>query len=50
MAKKYTPQCACGAIKFEFNTDPTFYRELPLQRLQASVRRRDGDLLRRAGG
>src|SRR5262245_54786032 len=24
MAKKYTAQCACGAIKFEFNTDPTF--------------------------
>jgi len=24
MAKKYTGQCACGAVKFEFNTDPTF--------------------------
>ena len=24
MAKKYTAQCACGAVKFEFNTDPTF--------------------------
>ena len=24
MAKKHTAQCACGAIKFEFNTDPTF--------------------------
>jgi hypothetical protein len=24
MAKKYTAQCACGAIKFEFNTDPSF--------------------------
>jgi hypothetical protein len=24
MAKKYTAQGACGAIKFEFNTDPTF--------------------------
>ena len=24
MAKKHTPQCACGAVKFEFNTDPTF--------------------------
>jgi hypothetical protein len=24
MAKKYTVQCACGAIKFEFDKDPTF--------------------------
>jgi hypothetical protein len=24
MAKKHTAQCACGAIKFEFDTDPTF--------------------------
>ena len=24
MAKKYTAQCACGAVKFEFNSDPTF--------------------------
>jgi hypothetical protein len=24
MAKKYTARCACGAIKFEFNTDPSF--------------------------
>src|SRR6516165_805900 len=24
MAKKHTAQCACGAVKFEFNTDPTF--------------------------
>ena len=24
MAKKHTAQCACGAIKFAFNTDPTF--------------------------
>jgi hypothetical protein len=24
MAKKHTAQCACGAIKFEFNTEPTF--------------------------
>ena len=24
MAKKHTAQCACGAIKFEVNTDPTF--------------------------
>ena len=24
MPKKYTAQCACGAVKFEFNTDPTF--------------------------
>jgi hypothetical protein len=24
MAKKHTAQCARGAIKFEFNTDPTF--------------------------
>ena len=24
MAKKYTAQCACGALKFEFNIDPTF--------------------------
>jgi len=24
MTKKYTAQCACGAIKFAFNTDPTF--------------------------
>ena len=24
MAKKYTAQCACGTVKFEFNTDPEF--------------------------
>src|SRR5262245_17817960 len=24
MARKHTAQCACGAVKFEFNTDPTF--------------------------
>ena len=24
MTKKYTAQCACGAVKFEFNTDPAF--------------------------
>ncbi len=24
MAKKYTAQCACGAVKFEFDTDPDF--------------------------
>ena len=24
MAKKHTAQCACGDIKFEFNTDPGF--------------------------
>src|SRR6476660_2688631 len=24
MAKKHTAQCACGAIRFEFDTDPTF--------------------------
>ena len=24
MAKKYTARCACGAVKFEFDTDPTF--------------------------
>ena len=24
MTKKYTAQCACGAIRFEFDTDPTF--------------------------
>ena len=24
MAKRHTAQCACGAVKFEFNTDPTF--------------------------
>jgi hypothetical protein len=24
MAKKHTGQCACGSIKFEFDTDPTF--------------------------
>ena len=24
MAKKHTAQCACGAVKFEFNTGPTF--------------------------
>jgi hypothetical protein len=24
MPAKYTAQCACGAIKFEFNTDPAF--------------------------
>jgi hypothetical protein len=24
MTKKYTGQCACGAVKFEFDTDPSF--------------------------
>ena len=24
MAKKHTAQRACGAVKFEFDTDPTF--------------------------
>src|SRR5215468_10936234 len=24
MTPKYTAQCACGAVKFEFNVDPTF--------------------------
>ena len=24
MAKKYTGQCACRAVRFEFNTDPDF--------------------------
>ena len=24
MAKKYTGQCACGAVKFAFDSDPTF--------------------------
>jgi hypothetical protein len=24
MAKKHTAQCACGAVKFEFDTDPAF--------------------------
>ena len=24
MTKKYTAQCACGSVKFEFNTDPAF--------------------------
>ena len=24
MTKKYTGRCACGAIKFAFDTDPTF--------------------------
>ncbi|APR38704.1 GFA family protein [Paraburkholderia sp. SOS3] len=24
MAKKYTARCACGAIRFEFDSDPTF--------------------------
>src|SRR5262249_19467366 len=24
MTKKYTARCACGAVKFEFNNDPTF--------------------------
>src|SRR6478609_9476642 len=24
MAKKYTAQCACGTVKFEFNNDPEF--------------------------
>jgi len=24
MAKKHTGQCACGSIKFEFDTNPTF--------------------------
>ena len=24
MPKKYTAQCACGAVKFAFNIDPTF--------------------------
>jgi hypothetical protein len=29
MSKKYTAQCACGAVKFEFNTDPTFIATRP---------------------
>jgi hypothetical protein len=24
MTKKHTGRCACGTVKFEFNTDPTF--------------------------
>ena len=24
MAKKHAAQCAYGAVRFEFNTDPTF--------------------------
>jgi hypothetical protein len=24
MAKKHTAQCACGTVKFEFDTDPSF--------------------------
>lgn len=24
MPRKYTAQCACGACKFEFDTDPAF--------------------------
>jgi hypothetical protein len=24
MANKHTARCECGAVKFEFNTDPTF--------------------------
>ena len=24
MTKKYTAQCACGSVKFEFNADPAF--------------------------
>ena len=24
MTKKYTAQCECGSVKFEFNTDPAF--------------------------
>ena len=24
MAKKHTARCACGAVKFEFDTNPTF--------------------------
>jgi hypothetical protein len=24
MAKKHTGRCACGAVRFEFDTDPTF--------------------------
>jgi hypothetical protein len=24
MTKKYTGQCACGSVRFEFDTDPTF--------------------------
>ena len=24
MPKKHTGRCACGAVKFEFDTDPTF--------------------------
>lgn len=24
MPKKYTAQCACGAVKFQFDTDPSF--------------------------
>ena len=24
MARKYTGSCACGSVKFEFDTDPSF--------------------------
>jgi len=27
MAKKYTARCACGAVTFEFGTDPAFIAE-----------------------
>ena len=27
MAKKHKAQCACGAVKFEFDTDPSFIAE-----------------------
>jgi hypothetical protein len=27
MAKKHTAQCACGAIKFEFDIDPSFHSD-----------------------
>lgn len=27
MAKKYTARCACGAVTFEFDTDPAFIAE-----------------------
>jgi len=35
MIKKYPGQCACGAVKFEFDTDPTFYPQLPLPRIDS---------------
>ena len=36
MAKKYTAQCACGAVKFEFDKDP----DLILPKLEMFVKRR----------